>query len=45
MPVMSTVEQAWCRRLPWRAFTRRLVFPRATGDTGLHARRTPEERR
>lgn len=33
---MSTVEQAWCRSLPWRAFTRRVVFPWAIGDTDLH---------
>ena len=36
MPVMSAVEQAWCRSLPWRAFTRRVVFPWAIGDTDLH---------
>lgn len=36
MPVMSTVEQAWCRSLPWRAFTRRVVFPWAIGDADLH---------
>jgi ubiquinone/menaquinone biosynthesis C-methylase UbiE len=33
---MSTVEQAWCRSLPWRAFTRRVVFPWAIGDADLH---------
>ena len=36
MPVMSRIEQAWCRSLPWRAFTRRVVFPWAIGDTELH---------
>ena len=36
MPVMSAIEQAWCRSLPWRAFTRRVVFPWAIGDTVLH---------
>ena len=35
MPVMSAIEQAWCRSLPWRAFTRRVVFPCAVGDTNL----------
>lgn len=35
MPVMSAVERAWCRSLPWRAFTRRVVFPWAVGDTDL----------
>ena len=35
MPVMSAVEQAFCRSLPWRAFTRRVVFPWAIGDTDL----------
>jgi hypothetical protein len=35
MPVMSAVEQAWCRSLPWRAFSRRVVFPWAIGDTDL----------
>ena len=32
---MSVVEQAWCRSLPWRAFTRRLVFPWAIGSVDL----------
>ena len=32
MPAMSRVEQVWCRSLPWRAFTRRVVFPWAIGD-------------
>ena len=36
MPVMSVIEQAWCRSLPWRAFTHRVVFPWAIGDTELH---------
>ena len=35
MPVMSAVERAWCRSLPWRAFTRRVVFPWAIGDVDL----------
>ena len=35
MPVMSRIEQAWCRSLPWRVFTRRVVFPWAIGDTEL----------
>ena len=35
MPVMSAVERAWCRSLPWRAFTRRVVFPWAIGDGDL----------
>ena len=35
MPVMSTIEQAFCRSVPWRAFTQRVVFPSAVGDTGL----------
>ncbi len=35
MPVMSRLEQAWCRSLPWRAFTRRVVFPWAIGDVDL----------
>lgn len=36
MPAMSRIEQAWCRSLPWRAFTGRVVFPWAIGDTELH---------
>src|SRR5688572_7220057 len=36
MPIMSTVEQAWCRSAPWRAFTRRVVFPWAIGALDLH---------
>lgn len=35
MPKMSNVEQAWCRSLPWRTFTRRVVFPWAIGDVDL----------
>ena len=35
MPVMSRVEQAWCRSLPWRTFTRRAVFPWAIGPADL----------
>lgn len=35
MPVMSAVEQAWCRSVPWRAFTRRVVFPWAIGAVAL----------
>jgi SAM-dependent methyltransferase len=27
MPVMSKVEQVWCRSLPWRALTGRVVLP------------------
>ena len=27
MPTMSTLEQAFCRSGPWRAFTRRVVLP------------------
>ena len=35
MPVMSKLEQAWCRSLPWRSFTNRVVFPWAIGHTDL----------
>ena len=35
MPVMSRLEQAWCRSVPWRAFTGRVVFPWAIGHTDL----------
>jgi SAM-dependent methyltransferase len=35
MPVMSTLEQAWCRSVPWRAFTRRVAFPWAIGSVEL----------
>ena len=27
MPAMSRLEQAWCRSLPWRAITQRVVLP------------------
>ena len=33
MPVMSRIEQAFCRSLPWRRFSRRVVVPWA-----LHGR-------
>ena len=33
---MSRIEQAWCRSLPWRIFTRRVVFPWSIGETDLH---------
>jgi SAM-dependent methyltransferase len=36
MPVMSRIEQAWCRSLPWRTFTRRVVFPWALESEDLH---------
>lgn len=36
MPVMSRIEQAFCRSTPWRAFTRRTVVPWATGGHVLH---------
>lgn len=32
---MSFVEQAFCRSRPWRAFTRRVVFPWAFGTAQL----------
>jgi SAM-dependent methyltransferase len=35
MPVMSTVERAACRSLPWRLFTRRVVVPWAIGPIEL----------
>ena len=35
MPAMSRFEQGWCRSLPWRTFTRRIVFPWAIGDVEL----------
>lgn len=35
MPTMSRIEQAFCRSLPWRTFTRRVVFPWAIGDVDL----------
>jgi ubiquinone/menaquinone biosynthesis C-methylase UbiE len=36
MPVMSRLEQAWCRSLAWRSFTRRVVFPWALEGEDLH---------
>jgi ubiquinone/menaquinone biosynthesis C-methylase UbiE len=33
---MSRMEQAACRSLPWRQFTRRVVVPWALGPTELH---------
>lgn len=35
MPIMSKIEQGFCRSLPWRAFSRRAVFPWAIGDADL----------
>lgn len=35
MPAMSLIEQAFCRSRPWRAFTRRVVFPWAFGANQL----------
>ena len=35
MPAMSVVERALCRSLPWRAITRRVVFPWVLGDLEL----------
>src|SRR5688500_3718521 len=35
MPTMSKLEQAWCRSLPWRTFTRRVVFPWALPGDAL----------
>lgn len=35
MPMMSTIEQAVCRSVPWRAFTRRVAFPWALGTAQL----------
>lgn len=35
MSAMSVLEQAWCRSMPWRAFTRRVVFPWAIGSIEL----------
>ena len=32
MPVMSRVEQAFCRSAPWRSFSRRTVVPWAVED-------------
>ena len=36
MPVMSRVEQAFCRSAPWRAFSRRAAVPWATRNCVLH---------
>ncbi len=36
MPVMSRIEQTFCRSLPWRTFTRRVVFPWALEREDLH---------
>jgi len=36
MPVMSRVEQAFCRSAPWRAFTRRTVVPWVIHGRVLH---------
>jgi len=35
MPVMSMVEQGFCRSAPWRAFARRAVLPWALAGTPL----------
>lgn len=35
MPVMSAVESAFCRSLPWRAFARRAVLPWALAGQAL----------
>jgi hypothetical protein len=35
MPVMSLVEQTFCRSAPWRAFARRAVLPWALSGTPL----------
>jgi SAM-dependent methyltransferase len=35
MPVMSVVEQAFCRSAPWRAFARRAVLPWTLSGTPL----------
>ena len=35
MPVMSTIEQAFCRSMPWRSFSRRVAFPWALDDSDL----------
>ena len=35
MPVMSGIEQVFCRSLPWRSFSRRLVFPWSLGTDEL----------
>src|SRR4051794_17586356 len=35
MPIMSRVEQAFCRSAPWNAFARRAVVPWVLRDTQL----------
>lgn len=35
MPVMSAIEQMFCRSTPWRAFARRTILPWATSGTPL----------
>jgi len=35
VPVMSTLEQAFCRSRPWQAFTRRVALPWALGAVDL----------
>ena len=35
MPVMSTIEQAFCRSAPWRRFTERVVVPWVLEDREL----------
>jgi len=35
MPIMSAVEQMFCRSAPWRAFARRVVLPWALAGTPL----------
>ena len=35
MPMMSAIEQAFCRSVPWSAFTRRVAFPWAFDTTAL----------
>jgi SAM-dependent methyltransferase len=35
MPVMSSVEQLWCRSAPWQAFTGRVVLPWALRGVDL----------
>lgn len=35
MPVMSSIEAAFCRSAPWRSLAKRVVLPWALGDTAL----------
>jgi len=35
MPIMSAIEQTFCRSAPWRAFARRTVLPWAVAGTPL----------